>query len=261
MENHYLGLMRLISWNVNGIRAAVGKGLHDKIADLGADVMGFQETKAQDDQVQTALFGIDGHLYSNSAERKGYSGTAVISKVKPINVEYGLPQSEHNTEGRAITLEYEKFYLVNTYVPNSGRGLVRLDYRTEWDRDMLNYLKELEASKPVVFCGDLNVAHEEIDLARPKQNYNKTAGYTQREIDGMDNYIAKGFIDSFRQLHPDEVRYSWWSVRAGAREKNIGWRLDYFLVSPSLVPQITKADILTEVMGSDHCPVVLELNV
>jgi len=252
--------MRLLSWNVNGIRAAVGKGFVDTVNALDCDVICLQETKAQEDQVHTALEGLDGyHIYPNSAVRKGYSGTAILSRIKPVEVVPHIGINEHDQEGRVLCAEYPDYFLVTVYTPNSGNGLRRLEYRQHWDREFLVYLKKLEKSKPVVVCGDLNVAHREIDLARPKPNYNKTAGYTQAEIDGMDNLMSASFIDTFRHLHPDTVKYSWWSYRAGARGKNIGWRIDYFLVSAQLSDKILAAKIHDQVMGSDHCPVFLEL--
>ncbi|MBQ0720864.1 MAG: exodeoxyribonuclease III [Gammaproteobacteria bacterium] len=252
--------MRLVSWNVNGIRAAMKKDFAQALQDMATDVLCLQETKAQDEQVVEALATIEGyHLYSNSAEKKGYSGTAVLSKVEPLSVQYDMGIAEHDLEGRVIAAEFEAFYLVTVYTPNSGNGLKRLDYRQQWDADFLAYLKQLETLKPVVVCGDLNVAHKDIDLARPKPNYNKSAGYTQAEIDGLDNIVAAGFVDTFRDQHPEEVKYSWWSYRAGARANNVGWRIDYFLLSKSLQAKVEGADILNEVMGSDHCPVLLDL--
>lgn len=253
--------MRLVSWNVNGIRAAMKKDFVQSLVAMETDVLCLQETKAQDEQVAEALAGInDYYLYSNSAEKKGYSGTAVLSKIEPLSVQYDMNVEEHDQEGRVIAVEFEDFYLVTVYTPNSGNGLKRLDYRQQWDADFLTYLKQLEKQKPVVVCGDLNVAHRDIDLARPKPNYNKSAGYTQIEIDGLDNLIAAGFVDTFRDQYPEEVKYSWWSYRAGARAKNVGWRIDYFMVSSNLRGRVIAADILNEVMGSDHCPVLLDLS-
>lgn len=252
--------MKLISFNVNGIRATVKKGLFESIEQMNPDVLCLQETKANDEQVREALFGLEGyHIYSYSAEKPGYSGTAILTKKEPLSVKNGLGIAEHDTQGRAITAEYDDFFLVNTYVPNSGQGLVRLGYRATWDDAMLKHLKKLEKTKPVIWCGDLNVAHKPIDLANPKSNYNKTAGYTQQEIDGMDKVHAAGFIDSFRHQFPDTVKYSWWSMRMNSRERNIGWRIDYFMVSPSILPRIKEAFILNEVHGSDHCPVGITL--
>jgi len=252
--------MRLVSWNVNGIRAAMKKDFAQSLAAMETDVLCLQETKAQDEQVAEALAEIEGyHLYSNSAVKKGYSGTAVLSKVEPLSVQYDMGIEEHDLEGRVIAAEFETFYLVTVYTPNSGNGLKRLDYRQQWDGDFLAYLQDLEKHKPVVLCGDLNVAHKDIDLARPKPNYNKSAGYTQKEIDALDNLVAAGFIDTFRDLYPEQVKYSWWSYRAGARANNVGWRIDYFLVSASLQASVQGADILNDVLGSDHCPVLLDL--
>lgn len=252
--------MKLISWNVNGIRASVKKGFQDTIAELNPDVLCVQETKAQADQVEEALDGMNGyHLYANSAVRKGYSGTALLSKQKPNDIISDIKIDEHDQEGRVITAEFDTYYLVCVYVPNSGQELVRLDYRKTWDRDFLAFLKSLETTKPVIVCGDLNVAHQEIDIARPKPNYNKTAGYTQTEIDGFSNFIDAGFIDTFRHQHPDTVAYSWWSFRANARAKNIGWRIDYCLVTASLINSVKDTFILPDIMGSDHCPVGIEI--
>jgi exodeoxyribonuclease-3 len=252
--------MKLISWNVNGIRAGVKKGFIDVFKELDADIFCIQETKAQSDQTEDALSEIEGYeIHSTHAERKGYSGVTVLTRVKPLGVTEGIDIDEHDQEGRVLTLEYDDFYLVNVYVPNSGSGLKRLDYRKSWDEAFLEYNKKLEEKKPVIMTGDFNVAHNEIDLARPKSNYNKTAGYTQTEIDGMDNIRSAGFIDSFRHFYPDKVEYTFWSMKMRAREKNLGWRIDYFLVSPQLKAKMKDARILTEIMGSDHCPIVLEL--
>ena len=251
--------MRLVSWNVNGIRAIAKKGFEEIVEYLDVDILCLQETKAQVDQVNEVLFGYSYSVYANQAEKKGYSGTAILSKKEPLNVVYDMGIAEHDNEGRVIAAEYQEFYVITAYIPNSKAGLLRLDYRKKWDADLLSYLKELEAKKPVIFCGDLNVAHRDIDIARPKANYNVSPGFTQTEIDGLDNYLNSGMVDSFRLLHPNEVKYSWWSFRAGARARNVGWRLDYFLVSEKLKPQINEADILTDVMGSDHCPVLLVL--
>lgn len=253
--------MKLISFNVNGIRATVKKGLFDSISKMGPDILCLQETKANDEQVKEALSGLQGYeVYSSSAEKAGYSGTAILTKKKPISVSYGLGIKEHDTQGRTITAEFEDFYLVNTYVPNSGQELVKLDYRVEWDKALLNFLKELEKKKPVIWCGDMNVAHQAIDLANPKSNYNKSAGYTQKEIDGLTNYLNAGFVDTFRHFYPDTVKYSWWSARFNSRAKNVGWRIDYFIVSKSLMPKVKDAFILNEIEGSDHCPVGVDLN-
>ena len=227
---------------------------------MNPDVLCLQETKAQDDQVVEALQDVSGyHIFSNSASKKGYAGTAILSKKEPLSVTTGIGIQEHDQEGRVLTAEFKDYYVVNTYVPNSQNELKRLSYRQQWDQDMLAYLKGLEAKKPVMWCGDLNVAHKPIDLKNDKANYNKTAGYTQQEIDGMDNYQNNGFVDSFRHFYPDVEKYSWWSYRMNAREKNVGWRIDYFLISELLMPKISNAFILNEIYGSDHCPVGVEL--
>lgn len=253
--------MKLISWNVNGIRAVAKKDFFEQIKRLNPDVLCLQETKAQDDQVVETLKELEGYyVYSNSAVKKGYSGTAIISKTKPLNVFSDINNHEYDQEGRVLTAEFEDFYLTVVYVPNSGSELKRLDYRQSWDVEFLTYLKKLEEKKPVIVCGDLNVAHKPIDLANPKANYNKYAGFMQEEIDGMDNYIKAGFVDTFRYFYPDkEKAYSWWSYRGGARDRNVGWRIDYFLVSTPLIKKVKKADILPEEHGSDHCPVSIEI--
>ncbi len=250
--------MKLISWNVNGIRAVAQKGLFDILKQIDADVFCLQETKAQDDQVQAVMFGNElyPYVYSNSAVRKGYSGTAIFSKIEPLSVTCDINIAEHDQEGRVLCAEYAHFYLVNVYVPNSGSELLRLDYRQEWDKAFYAYLKQLEEKKPVLVCGDFNVAHTEIDLARPKANYNKSAGYMQAEIDGMDRFTGGGLLDTFRLVHGDKTdAYSWWSYRGGARAKNVGWRIDYFLASETMRESIKDAWIMPDVMGSDHCPV------
>jgi len=250
--------MKIISWNVNGVRAVAKKGFANQIKNWGADIICLQETKAQDAEVKQALSEIaDYNVYSYSAIRKGYSGTSILTKDHPKNVQYGLGIDEHDQEGRVITAEYDKFYLLTAYIPNSGSELGRLDYRQTWDKDFTDYLKSLQKKKPVIACGDFNVAHQPIDLARPKENYNKTSGYTQKEIDGMTALLGSGFVDTYRHLRPSEVGYSWWSARFGARQKNIGWRIDYFLVSDSFLPAVTDSFIMPDEMGSDHCPVVL----
>ncbi len=252
--------MRLVSWNVNGIRAVMKKDFPASMKAMKTDVLCLQETKAQDDQVLEALEGIGGyHIYTNSAVKKGYAGTALLSRTEPLAVHHDMGIEEHDQEGRVITAEYDNFILVTVYTPNSGSELKRLAYRQKWDADFLSYIQGLEKQKPVIVCGDLNVAHKEIDLARPKPNYNKSAGYMQEEIDGMDNIVAADFIDTFRHLRTEQVKYSWWSYRAGARAKNVGWRIDYFLVSPPLAEKVKDVDILNDVMGSDHCPVLLDL--
>lgn len=252
--------MKIISFNVNGIRAIVGKTFIQDMQRVNADVICLQETKATPEQVQDACATLEGyHVFANSAERKGYSGTAILSKVQPLNVTFGIGIAEHDTEGRVVCAEYSTYFVVSVYVPNSGSELLRLGYRQSWDSDFLSYLKKLEAIKPVVVCGDFNVAHQAIDLARPKENFNKAAGYMQEEIDGMNQFVQNGLVDTFRSLNPDLVTYSWWSYRAGAREKNVGWRIDYFLVSQSFLPQVKESFVLTDVFGSDHCPVGIQL--
>ena len=252
--------MKIVSFNVNGIRAIMKKEFTSSLDALNPDILCLQETKAQDLQVEEALASINGfHLSVNSATKKGYSGTAILSKVKPLSIQNDMGIAKHDEEGRVICAEFEDFYLVNVYVPNSGSDLKRLSYRQEWDKDFNAYLKELEKTKPVVVCGDFNVAHRDIDLANPKPNYNKSAGYMQEEIDGMDAYLGNGFVDTFRHFHPEQVKYSWWSYRAGARERNVGWRIDYFLVSEAFLPNVSNAEIHNEIMGSDHCPVSINI--
>ena len=250
--------MKLISWNVNGLRAVVGKGFVDIFNALDADVFCLQETKLQAGQIELDLPGYE--QYWNYAERKGYSGTAVFTRIKPLNVTYGMGIEAHDTEGRMITLEYETFYLINVYTPNSKDELARLPYRMEWEDDVRAYLKKLEQTKPVVLCGDLNVAHEEIDLKNPKTN-RKNAGFTDEERACFTKVLESGFIDTFRYFYPDkEGIYSWWSYRFKAREKNAGWRIDYFITSPSLKEKLQGAAIHTEIMGSDHCPIELDID-
>ncbi|MFT5208853.1 MAG: exodeoxyribonuclease-3 [Flavobacterium sp.] len=252
--------MKLVSWNVNGIRAAVKKDFAGSLETMNPDVLCLQETKAQDDQVAEALSIVEGyHIYSNSAVKKGYSGTAILSKIKPISIQYDLGIEEHDQEGRVICAEYASYYLVTVYTPNSGSELKRLEYRQQWDKDFLKYLKKLEKKKPVIFCGDLNSCHKDIDLSRPKPNYNKSAGYTQAEIDGINAYMDAKFLDTFRLKNPEKVKYSWWSYRAGARAKNVGWRIDYFMCSDKLEAAIKSTDIYNDIFGSDHCPVMLEI--
>ena len=235
------------------------KGLAESLAKMKPDVIGFQETKANDQQVAEALKDISGyHLYSSSAVRPGYSGTAILTKKKPLNVTFGLGKEIHDQEGRTITAEYDDFYLINSYIPNSGSELARLPYRVQWDADMLEHLLALEKKKPIVFMGDLNVAHQAIDLANPKSNYNKSAGYMQQEIDGINNYKSY-FVDTFREMYPDTIKYSWWSARFNSRAKNVGWRIDYVLTSKELYPRVKEAFILNEIEGSDHCPVGIDL--
>lgn len=253
--------MKIISWNVNGIRAVVKKEFFETIETLNPDILCLQETKAQVDETESALQPLANyHQYYNSADRKGYSGTATLSKMEPLSFTNDMGIAEHDEEGRVQCTEYEHFFLVNVYVPNSGQELARLDYRQQWDADFLAYLKKLEAIKPVIACGDFNVAHRAIDLKNDKANYNKVAGYTQIEIDGMDNFLEHQFVDSFRLLHPDEVAYTYWSYRFKARERNSGWRIDYFLVSRSLIDKVKKVAIHSDVFGSDHCPIGLDID-
>lgn len=249
--------MKMISWNVNGLRACVTKGFVDVFEKLDADIFCIQESKLQEGQIELELPGY--YQYWNYAEKKGYSGTAVFSKKEPIEVTYGIGIQEHDKEGRVITCEYEEFYLVTVYTPNSQAELARLPYRMTWEEVFLAYLKKLEEVKPVIFCGDLNVAHKEIDLKNPKTN-RKNAGFTDEEREKFTLLLEHGFVDTFRYLYPDqEGIYSWWSYRFRAREKNAGWRIDYFCVSESLKSQIEDAVIHTEIMGSDHCPVELDI--
>lgn len=252
--------MKLISWNANGIRAIVKKDFFEDVKKLNPDILCIQETKAQDNEVAKALSQLSNYdIYVNSADKKGYSGTAILSKTKPISLRYDMGVAKHDKEGRVICAEYKDYYLVNVYVPNSGQRLERLDYRKQWDEDFLKYLQHLEKEKTLIVTGDFNVAHRPIDLKNDKVNYNKTAGYAQVEIDGMDNFINAGFIDVFRKLHPNKVAYTYWSYRFKARERNTGWRIDYFLTSTSLAKNIKSAEILSQYYGSDHCPIMLEV--
>ena len=249
-------MLKFISWNVNGLRACVGKGFAEAFKTLDADFFCLQETKMQQGQLDLEFDGYKS--YWNYADKKGYSGTAVYTRHTPLAVTLGMGIDEHDHEGRVITLEMQDFYLVTVYTPNSQDGLRRLDYRMTWERDFLNYLKSLDQKKPVVVCGDMNVAHEEIDLKNPKTN-RKNAGFTDEERECFSRLLSEGFIDTFRELHPEQVTYSWWSYRFHAREKNAGWRIDYFVVSDRLRSRIQSADIHTEILGSDHCPVELVL--
>ncbi|HPF87285.1 MAG TPA: exodeoxyribonuclease III [Candidatus Limiplasma sp.] len=251
--------MKLISWNVNGLRACITKGFMDYFNRVDADFFCIQETKLQPHQIELNPEGYQ--VFWNSAEKKGYSGTAIFTKHTPLSVAYGLGLDEHDHEGRVITLEYEGFYLVTVYTPNSKRELLRLDYRMVWEDAFADYLQSLDAKKPVIVCGDMNVAHQEIDLKNPKTNVNN-AGFTPQEREKMTTLLSRGFIDTFRRLHPDEIdRYSWWSYMMKSRDRNIGWRIDYFLVSERLASKIANADIDDQVPGSDHCPVTLELDI
>ena len=250
--------MKLISWNVNGLRACVGKNFLEDFQKLDADIFCLQETKLQEGQIDLELPGY--RQYWNYAEKKGYSGTAVFTKLEPLSVSFGMGIEEHDHEGRVITLEFENFYLVTVYTPNSQDGLARLDYRMKWEDDFLAYILRLDAEKPVIYCGDLNVAHKEIDLKNPKTN-RKNAGFTDEERDKMSQVLKSGFVDTFRHFYPDaEGIYSWWSYRFKAREKNAGWRIDYFVVSDSLKDSLKDACIYKDIMGSDHCPVGLSIS-
>lgn len=254
--------MKIVSWNVNGIRAIVKKNFIASVKDMNPDILCLQETKAQHAEVENAVAELSEYrLFTNSAVKKGYSSTAILSKQPPLSVTNDMGVEEHDQEGRVQCAEFDGFYLVNVYVPNSGQGLKRLDYRKKWDEDFKKYLEKLQKKKPVVVCGDFNVAHQAIDLKNDKSNYNKTSGYTQVEIDGMSNLLKAGFEDTFRKLHPDQVAYSYWSYRFNARARNTGWRIDYFLVSKTLMNKVEKSEILPDYLGSDHCPVVLELKI
>jgi len=249
--------VRIVSWNVNGLRALHQKGGLGALEAENADVICLQETKATAEQV-AGILATYPHQSWSSAEQKGYSGTAVLSRLRPLAVRIGMGSREHDGEGRVISLDFPDFWLVTVYTPNSGRGLARLDYRLEWDRAFLRYLRRLEKSKPVVFCGDLNVAHREIDIANPKAN-RRNAGFTDEERDSFSRVLESGFVDTFRELHPEAGQYTWWSYMYSARAKNIGWRIDYVCMSRSLLPRLRAAFILSAVMGSDHCPVGAEV--
>lgn len=251
--------MKLISWNVNGLRACMGKGFMDFFNEVDADVFCLNETKLQEGQIDLDLPGY--HQYWNYAEKKGYSGVALFTKKEPLNVTYGIGVEEHDNEGRVITAEYENFYLIAVYVPNSQRELTRLDYRMKWEEDFLKYVLKLEKKKPVIYCGDLNVAHKEIDLKNPKTNH-QNAGFTDEERACFSKVLESGYIDSFRFFYPDmKDIYSWWSYMFKSREKNAGWRIDYFVVSDKLEKNMKDAKIHTEIMGSDHCPVELDIDI
>ena len=255
--------MKLVSWNVNGLRAALGKGFQDFLKEVKADVFCIQETKLQKEQLDENILNVfkEYNCYWNSAEKKGYSGTAIFTKIKPINVSYGIGIEEHDKEGRVITLEFDKFYLVDCYTPNSKRELERLDYRMVWEDEFRKYLINLNKQKPVIACGDLNVAHEEIDLKNPKTN-RRSAGFTDEERNKMTELLNSGFTDTYRYLYPNKTDiYTWWSYMFKAREKNIGWRIDYFIVSDSIKNKIKESYIYSDVLGSDHCPVGLDIDI
>ena len=253
--------MLIVSWNVNSVRAIMEKDFIASIKKMKPDILCLQETKASENKVQTALLPLNNYLiYCNSAEKKGYSGTALLSKNKPIKIFDFTNEVDEDKEGRIICAEYADFYLVNVYAPNAGQALERLAYKKDWNSRFLAYLKKLEKIKPIIVCGDLNVAHRPIDLKNDKANYNKTAGYTQIEIDGMNTLLNSGFIDSFRYFHPNEVAYTFWSYRFNSRAKNVGWRIDYFLISEKLIHKVKSVEIQPEFYGSDHCPISLEIN-
>lgn len=259
--------MKLVSWNVNGLRACVNKGFEDFFKRIDADIFSIQETKMQENQIDEKIKTFGENQYFNSAEKKGYSGTAIFTKQKPISITYDIDKNKenykilsNNNEGRIITAEYEKFFLVNCYVPNSKRELERLEYRKEWEDDLRNYLIELDKIKPVIYCGDLNVAHEEIDLKNPSTNHN-SAGFTDDEREKMTQLLNSGFVDSYRYKYPEKIEYSWWSYMFHSREKNVGWRIDYFLVSERIAEKIIDAKIHTEILGSDHCPIELDIEI
>ena len=246
--------MKILTWNVNGIRAVLKKSFQDDIKKENPDILCIQETKAHPDQVDKFLHDYEHHFW-NTAEKKGYAGTAMFCKIKPISVTYGIGVKEHDQEGRVITAEFERYYVVTVYVPNSGRGLPRLAYRKTWDKAFLKYLLDLDKKKPVIACGDFNVAPTDIDLANPKENYNKTAGYTQVEIDGIHEFYTHNFVDAFRHFHKEPEQYTYWGYWNNLRARNIGWRIDYFLVSKRFLPHIKDSLILPKITGSDHCPV------
>jgi exodeoxyribonuclease-3 len=250
--------LRFISWNVNGIRAILNKGFHDFVAAHKPDVLCLQEVRAMPEQLVDVAWAEGLECIWNPAEKAGYSGTGVLTRVKPVAVTRGIGVREHDREGRVLTLEFADYFVVNCYTPNSGRELARLDYRQEWDRDFLKYLKKLEKKKPVMFCGDINVAHTELDLARPKENV-RNHGFTIEERTGFTNIVKAGFIDSFREFEKGNGHYSWWSQMGGARARNVGWRIDYWVISPALRPRLRRAWIMSDVKGSDHCPVAIEL--
>ncbi len=254
--------MRITSWNINGIRAISKKGFLESIKEINPDILCLQETKAHTDQVNNELKFLNEYkLFVNSAEKKGYSGTATLSKQLPLSVSYGMGVDEFDNEGRIIVTEFDTLQILNVYTPNAGQGLKRLDFKKRWNMAFLDFTKNLDTSKPLIICGDLNVAHQPIDLKNDKSNYNKTPGYTQVEIDGMTAQLNAGFVDAFRYLYPTEVAYTYWSYRFKARERNTGWRIDYFLVSKQLIDQVKDVSILSQYYGSDHCPIMLEIDV
>jgi exodeoxyribonuclease-3 len=255
--------MHLVNWNVNGIRSIVKKDFVADIRNVNPDILCLQETKGSEEDVTSALQVLPEYqLFVNSSKaRKGYSGTAILTKTEPLGITYDMALEEFDQEGRVITAEFLNFFLVTVYTPNAGEGLSRLDYRERWDVAFNEYVNWLKKRKPVIICGDLNVAHRDIDIARPKENYNKSAGYTQKEIDGFQRLLDSGFVDTFRHFHPTEVKYTYWNFVTNGRAKNVGWRIDYFLVSQSLLPNVKAAHIYNEYHGSDHCPVGLEISI
>lgn len=255
--------LNLVCWNVNGIRAIVKKDFLKDIKTLNPDILCLQEIKSSVEEARSVfelMPGYKGYVNASKA-RKGYSGTAILSKEEPLSVSYDIGLEEHDQEGRVVTAEYPRFFLVTVYVPNAGEGLRRLDYREGWDTVFREYIVTLQRRKPVIVCGDLNVAHQEIDIARPKENYNRSAGYTQREIDGFQKFLDEGFTDTFRHLHPNEVKYTYWNNLFNSRARNVGWRIDYFLVGRSTLPNVVSASIYNEYLGSDHCPIGLEVEI
>jgi exodeoxyribonuclease III len=255
--------LHLVNWNVNGIRSIIKKDFLKDVKTMNPDILCLQETKASVEEVKSALELLpEFSIHVNSCKtRKGYSGTTIMSKVAPLNVTCDMNIEEHDQEGRVMTAEFENFFLVTVYTPNAGEGLKRLDYREKWDVEFKNYLVALQTKKPVVVCGDLNVAHQPIDIARPKENYNKAAGYTQREIDGFTKLLEAGFVDTFRRFYPEQVKYTYWNYWLKARERNVGWRIDYFLASESIIGNVKEAMIYNEYLGSDHCPVGLKIEI
>jgi exodeoxyribonuclease-3 len=258
-----MAVLHLVNWNVNGIRSIVKKDFVKDVLKMNPDILCLQETKASVEEAKSMFAFLPEYTgYVNSSKvRKGYSGTAILTKTKPLNVTFDMNLEVHDQEGRVITAEYAQFFLVTVYAPNSGDGLKRLDYREQWDADFLSYVAKLKAKKPVIIGGDLNVAHKEIDIARAKENYNKSAGYTQREIDDFDKLLQAGFVDTFRYLHPEEVKFTYWNNFFNSRSRNVGWRIDYFLVSNSLLNHVKEADISNEYLGSDHCPIELKIQI
>ncbi|MEQ8302141.1 MAG: exodeoxyribonuclease III [Cyclobacteriaceae bacterium] len=256
-----MAVLRLASWNVNGIRATIKKDFQKNMQELGPDILCLQETKASAEEAKETLSVMKGYkIFTNSSKaRKGYSGTAILSKEDPVQVTYDIGIEEHDQEGRVITAEYSQFFLTTVYTPNSGQDLKRLDYRETWDKAFLDYILWLNKRKPVIVCGDLNVAHQEIDIARAKENYNKSAGYTQREIDGFQRFVDEGFTDTFRHFHPKDEVYTYWNYVTNGRAKDIGWRIDYFMVANRLMPAVKGASIHNEYHGSDHCPVAIDI--